>query len=104
MWGAEEKLGCFMISNNPSVHQQHLGVPDASDSSHRTLHPLREKYTLALAKPMWCVAYFPPALCVKNVVMYMNQQKDKYITLLAAAPITLWPLTGCLAIFMPFSS
>jgi len=52
-----------IISNNSSFRQKHLGVPDGSDGSDRTLYPLKENYTLPVAQAMGRIAYVRPLLC-----------------------------------------
>jgi len=42
--------GAGNISKNSSFRQNHLGVPDGSDSSDRTSYPLMENYTLPVAQ------------------------------------------------------
>ena len=44
------------ISNNSSFRQKHPGVPDGSDGSDGTSHPLTENYTLPIAQATCRVA------------------------------------------------
>jgi hypothetical protein len=83
-------IGRRNISNNPSFRLKHPGVLDGSDGSDRTLYPLTENYTLP-------IAYSPPLLCAG----YTHHQNDMCVTLFTGAAVMLWPLTKCLAMFMP---
>jgi hypothetical protein len=77
------------ISNNLGLGQKHPGVPDGSDGSDGTSHPLMENETLPIAQVMGCVAYLPPLHCARNVVMYVYTQNDKCVTLFAGAAVML---------------
>jgi hypothetical protein len=104
--------GC--ISNNPSLHLQHLGVPDGSDGSGGTSYPLMENqkrsvvqamgrvaylpcggyYTMPLILATRCVVYYAcrsgvrlPLLCVRNVVTYTHHRNDTYVMLFAGVAV-----------------
>jgi len=76
------------ISNDPSFHQKHPGVPDGSDGSDGTSYPLTENYTLHVALHTYLL-YF--------LVMYTHDQNDTCVTLFAVAAVILKPFTQRLA-------
>jgi len=78
----------LFISNNSSFRQKHLGVPDGSDSSDRTLYPLREKYKLPVALHTYPLNF---------VVTFPHHQKNMCVTLFAGAAVMLKLFTQCLA-------
>ena len=86
------------ISNNPSFHLKHLGVPDGSDSSDGTSYPLMENCTLSIAQATSRIAYSPPLLCA----WYTHHQNDTCVTLFAGAAVMLYPFTQRVEMFMPF--
>jgi len=102
------------ISNNPSFHLKHQGVPDGSDGSGRTLYPLTENQTRPVAQATGRLAYLScggyytmtlilatrrivyyarrsgirlPLLCVWNVVTYTHPRNDMYVTLFAVVAV-----------------
>jgi len=62
-----------------------------------------ENYRLTVAQVTGRVAYIPPLLCARNVVMYTHHLNDTCVTLFAQAAVKLQPLTQCLVMFMPCS-
>jgi len=85
-WTAKAGIGT-LISYNPSFCQKHPGIPDGSDGSDRTSHPLTENYTLPVPKVVGRVACSPPLLCAWNVVTYMHHQNATCITLFPGAAV-----------------
>jgi len=51
------------ISNNPSCHLKHPGVPAGSGGADGTSYPLTENYTLPVPQPTVSIGYIPPLLC-----------------------------------------
>jgi hypothetical protein len=76
-------LPCFLasrisISNKPTFHLKHPGVPDGSDGSDGTSYPLTDNYMLP-------VAYSPQLL----YAWYTHHQNDTCVTLFAGAAVML---------------
>jgi hypothetical protein len=64
--GIHTDSGCNDISDNPSFHQKHPGVPVGSDGSDKSVYPVTEKYTLPVAHPTDRIAYLPHFLCAQK--------------------------------------
>jgi len=75
----------FNISNNSSLCQKHLGVPDGSDGADGTWYPLMEKYIQPVTQAMSDVAYIPALPCIQSVVTNTHHRKVMCITLFPGA-------------------
>jgi hypothetical protein len=84
-----DDFGVVYISNNPSFGQKHLGVPDGSDGSHRTLYHLTENFTFPVVLAMHRVADLPSILFTSNVVINMHHENNKCVTLSTGAAVML---------------
>jgi len=93
--------GTQAITNSPRIRQECPGGPDSLDGSEGTSYALTQNYALPVAQPTGCIADLHRLLCIRHVVMYMHHPNDMCITLFAEAPVTLWPLTQFLMMFMP---
>jgi hypothetical protein len=91
------------VSNNHSLRQKYQCILDGSRSSDGISYCLMENYTLPVTQATGPIAYLPPLLGVRNVVVYMHHQNDKCVTLSPQAAVLLSPLTQCLAMMMPLS-
>jgi hypothetical protein len=79
----------FIISNNPSFRQKHLGAPQDSDGSDGTWYRQTENYTVPVAQALGYVANLLPLLCTQNAVTNMPYQNDTCVSLFTEAAVML---------------